>query len=198
MVKQQRKQIAAQSTISNEVVPVGSMPPQEPLLVEQDSENPKRVRLEALAQERFMRVAQTKNLKIAEHLMTPLTRIIGRFSTAETVAQSLMIACDMLENLAPQGTAQNMLAQQMICTHFAALANLTTARADDNTMEQADHYTNRATRLMRLSVAQMELWARLKGQTGQQKVTVEHVHVNAGGQAMVGMITKGGGSPHDK
>src|SRR5258707_9801856 len=28
---------------------------------------------------------------------------------------------------------------------------------------------------------------------GQQKVTVEHVHVHAGGQAIVGAITPGGG-----
>jgi hypothetical protein len=31
--------------------------------------------------------------------------------------------------------------------------------------------------------------AKLKGKTGQQKVTVEHVHVHQGGQAIVGAVT---------
>jgi CBS-domain-containing membrane protein len=30
---------------------------------------------------------------------------------------------------------------------------------------------------------------RLKGKTGRQKVTVEHVHVHSGGQAIVGTVT---------
>jgi len=40
--------------------------------------------------------------------------------------------------------------------------------------------------------------AKLKGKAGQQKVTVEHVHVYQGGQAIVGAVsatktTEGGG-----
>ena len=40
--------------------------------------------------------------------------------------------------------------------------------------------------------AQVEALQRYRGK-GQQKVTVEHVHVHAGGQAIVGAITPGGG-----
>jgi hypothetical protein len=36
---------------------------------------------------------------------------------------------------------------------------------------------------------QIEAIQRLKGKTGQQKVTVEHVHVHDGGQAIVGAMT---------
>ena len=34
--------------------------------------------------------------------------------------------------------------------------------------------------------------AKLKGTASQQKVTVEHVHVNKGGQAIVGAVSKRG------
>jgi hypothetical protein len=42
---------------------------------------------------------------------------------------------------------------------------------------------------MRLFVEQLEAMARLKGKTREQKVTVEHVHVYEGGQAIVGAVT---------
>ena len=39
----------------------------------------------------------------------------------------------------------------------------------------------------------MDALGRHRGK-GQQKVTVEHVHVNAGGQAIVGAVAAGGGA----
>jgi hypothetical protein len=44
------------------------------------------------------------------------------------------------------------------------------------------------TRLLRLFNEQLQALAGLRGQTGQQKVTVEHVHVHEGGQAIVGAV----------
>ena len=42
--------------------------------------------------------------------------------------------------------------------------------------------------LMRLFTEQLDAMAKLKGRTSQQKVTVEHVHVHEGGQAIVGAV----------
>jgi hypothetical protein len=39
--------------------------------------------------------------------------------------------------------------------------------------------------------------AKLKGKTGRQKVTVEHVHVHKGGQAIVGTVAATGPGPGD-
>jgi len=44
---------------------------------------------------------------------------------------------------------------------------------------------------------QVEALQRYRGK-GQQKVTVEHVHVHAGGQAIVGAVTPGGGDTKEK
>ena len=45
---------------------------------------------------------------------------------------------------------------------------------------------------MRTFAAQMETLKRYRS-GGQQKVIVEHVHVNKGGQAIVGAVNQGGG-----
>ena len=60
-------------------------------------------------------------------------------------------------------------------------------------MEGADANVHRAVRLLRLCNEQLQALANLRGQTGQQKVTVEHVHVYEGGQAIVGAVGAPGG-----
>jgi len=42
---------------------------------------------------------------------------------------------------------------------------------------------------MRVFNEQIEVMQKLKGKAGQQKVTVEHVHVHEGGQAIVGAVS---------
>jgi hypothetical protein len=52
---------------------------------------------------------------------------------------------------------------------------------------------NQANKLSRTCTMLLEALNRHRGK-GHQKVTVEHVHVHAGGQAVVGMVeTQGGG-----
>jgi hypothetical protein len=48
-----------------------------------------------------------------------------------------------------------------------------------------------AAKLTRANASQIEALAKHRGR-GQQKVTVEHVHVYQGGQAIVGQVTPGG------
>jgi hypothetical protein len=50
----------------------------------------------------------------------------------------------------------------------------------------------RMVKLLRTYTMQVEALQRYRGK-GQQKVTVEHVHVHSGGQAIVGAVTQGGG-----
>jgi len=52
---------------------------------------------------------------------------------------------------------------------------------------------NYAVRLMALFASQMETLNKYRT-GGQQKVLVEHVHVNDGGQAVVGTVNVGGGA----
>ena len=84
-----------------------------------------------------------------------------------------------------------MLAVQMIGVHEAATVFLRRAQPDRDTGDEAEANVQRAVRLMRLFNEQIGVMAKLKGTASQQKVTVEHVHVHQGGQAIVGAV----GSP---
>ncbi len=80
----------------------------------------------------------------------------------------------------------------MIGVHEAATAFLRRAQPDKDTGDEADKNVNSAVRLMRLFNEQIGMLAKLKGTASQQKVTVEHVHVHQGGQAIVGAVSKRG------
>jgi hypothetical protein len=84
-----------------------------------------------------------------------------------------------------------MLAVQMVATHFAATRALRRLKGSDMVSQQ-DSNGNLAVKLLRTFVAQTEALQRYRGK-GQQKVTVEHVHVHTGGQAIVGSVSQSGG-----
>jgi len=67
----------------------------------------------------------------------------------------------------------------------------------DQTFEGRVANVNHATKMLRTFTAQMEALKKYRT-GGQQKVTVEHVHVNEGGQAIVGNVSQGGGGSIDK
>jgi hypothetical protein len=78
----------------------------------------------------------------------------------------------------------------MIGVHNSSIKFLMRATGDNQTFKGMDANVLRATRLMRLFNDQLEAYAKLKGKTSEQKVTVEHVHVHGGGQAIVGNVTR--------
>ena len=94
-----------------------------------------------------------------------------------------------LAELSPKTGVEALLAVQMIGVHEAATAFLRRAQPDKGTGDEADKNVNRAVRLMRLFTEQLGAMAKLKGTASQQKVTVEHVHVHEGGQAIVGAVS---------
>lgn len=116
-----------------------------------------------------------------------------------TDADSIFIqAISMIAELAPQNATESMLAAQMIATHEKALFFLQAATGANQTIDGQQAAMLFATRLMRLHLDQIEAMQKLKGKAGQQKVVVEHVHVhvNEGGQAIVGAVgseREGGG-----
>ncbi len=102
---------------------------------------------------------------------------------------------DFLQELQPGNAMESMLAVQMFSVHEAALMFLQRSTLKDQTFDGTDANVNRATRLLRLFNAQLETMQKLKGTAGQQKMTVEHVHVHSGGQAIVGQVDAGKGAP---
>lgn len=102
-------------------------------------------------------------------------------------------AITTMVGMAPQNLTEAMLAVQMIAANDAALMFLHRATLENQCTQAVDANVLRASRLMRLFNEQLEAMQKLKGKAGQQKVTVEHVHVHEGGQAIVGAVTTHGG-----
>jgi hypothetical protein len=97
-------------------------------------------------------------------------------------------ALEVLREMDSKNATEAMLAVQMFGVHNAAAMFLHRAMTEGQTFEGTDANVLRATRLMRLFTEQLEAMAKLKGKAGQQKVTVEHVHVHSGAQAVVGVV----------
>ena len=92
-----------------------------------------------------------------------------------------------LKGIAPQNEIEGMLAVQMVSTHNAAMECLRRATVPGLPPELRDQNLKHAAKLMSIYVQQMEALDKRRGK-GQQKITVEHVNVHAGGQAIVGNV----------
>jgi len=115
-------------------------------------------------------------------------------STIERVG----LALDLLREIAPRNATEGMLAVQMIGVHNASVEFLRRSQLTNQPAAGVDANTTRVMRLMRLFTEQLGAMAKLKGTAGQQKMTVEHVHVHAGGQAIVGPVAGGKETPKER
>lgn len=97
----------------------------------------------------------------------------------------------MLHGIRPRDEVEGMLAVQMVGVHNLAMEFVRRAMLKEQTFEGINTAVARADKLMRTFTMQLDALNRHRGK-GQQKVIVEHVHVNEGGQAIVGAIEGGG------
>ena len=99
-------------------------------------------------------------------------------------------AISLLQGIKPADEIESMLAIQMVATHSAAMECLRRAMFVKPTLKGRDHDLKQAVKLLSIYSRQIEVLDKHRGK-GQQIVTVKHVHVAAGGQAMVGHIETG-------
>lgn len=112
------------------------------------------------------------------------------FASEETKRTRILRAVELYESLKPTDGAEGMLAMQMVGTNDAALECLKRAALPNQTFAGRDMALKHAHKLMTLYTKQLETLNKHRGK-GQQKVTVEHVNVHAGGQAIVGSVEAG-------
>jgi hypothetical protein len=86
-----------------------------------------------------------------------------------------------------------VLIAQLIAIHNAAMEAYRRAMIGDQTFEGRRDNLNQACKLSRNFAALMGGLDYRRGK-GQQRITVEHVNVHAGGQAIVGNVTPSDGS----
>src|SRR4051794_41635303 len=104
---------------------------------------------------------------------------------------SRFTAAAALAGIRPKDEVEGMLAAQMVAAHSATMECYRRAMLKDQTFEGRKESLSQANKLSRTYTMQMDALSRHRGK-GQQRVTVEHVHVHAGGQAVVGAIEGGG------
>lgn len=121
------------------------------------------------------------------------------------VNQILQIACRDRNNLAkeinqvmplvlaikPENEVETMLAVQMVGIHIMSMEMMRRAMQRDHGGEVVNNNVNRVTKLSRTFIGLLEALNKHRGK-GKQKITVEHVTVNEGGQAVVGNVEYGG------
>lgn len=94
-----------------------------------------------------------------------------------------------IHSVGPRDGVEAMLAAQMVSVHNLAMNCLGNVAVKGQTDTGVDVYLNRANRLLRTYVAQVQALRSYRSK-GEQHFTVEHVHVHSGGQAVVGLINQ--------
>ena len=96
------------------------------------------------------------------------------------------MALDASDTILASNSLEKMLAHQLAVCHDTAMKNASRA----NLQQDPQH----ATRMMNLSIRAMETFQkglltlkRLRG-SGEQRITIEHVNVSDGGQAVIGSV----------
>ena len=99
-------------------------------------------------------------------------------------------------DIKPRDMVERMLAVQMAATHVA-MVRAARWLANAETIDQLNAHSNGYTKLTRAYTAQMEALRKHRN-GGKQTVTVQHVNVGDGGQAIVGNVETGGRGKDDK
>ena len=118
-------------------------------------------------------------------------------SDPETRDRQFTAAIAALIGIGPKDELEGMMAAQLIAAHHAAMECYRRAMLSEQTFEGRRENLAQANKLSRTYATLLEALNRHRGK-GQQKVTVEHVHVHSGGQAVVGVVGMPGGGDHTK
>jgi hypothetical protein len=108
--------------------------------------------------------------------------------------ECLLPSITAVQEFEPKDTQEALLITQMVATYNASMECFRRAMLREQTFDGRQAALNQANKLVRSYSTLQQTLDKHRGK-GQQKVTVEHVHVYQGGQAVVGNVEAGGGRP---
>jgi hypothetical protein len=111
-----------------------------------------------------------------QHMLFDQIRNIG-CTSKDKAARDTSAALAILQSIKPRDELEALLIAQMIGIHNAAMAYMRIGDVD------------KSSKMARTFTTQLEALSRYRGK-GQQRVIVEHVTVNQGGQAIVGSVER--------
>ena len=154
--------------------------------------------IEILRSEKFRPVLQSlsgsDDFDFCITLLTQVNNALWR-ERPDSAEQTKQIAATRaaMMGMKPRDALEGMLIGQLIASHNAAMECYRRAMIPGQTFEGRRENLNQANKLSRTYAALTEALDRHRGK-GQQRITVEHVNVHAGGQAIVGAVTAEGES----
>ena len=114
---------------------------------------------------------------------------------SRTDEQSSNFVLDFADAMKPRDPSEALLVSQMAAIHQATMMMARRLNHVEN-IPQQDTAERALNKLARSYAMQREAMKRYRT-GGHQKVVVEHVTVNVGGQAIVGAVNRGGGSEQE-
>jgi hypothetical protein len=111
--------------------------------------------------------------------------------------KAFQAALSAMMGIAPRDELEGMLASQMFAAHACAMECYRRGMIENQTFEGRNQNIAFATKASRTFAQLLETLDRHRGKGGQT-VTVKHVNVYEGAQAIVGTVTQGGGEKATK
>ncbi len=132
----------------------------------------------------LFRALGTSNLAFYDGLINQLVNVSAQGREPSETALNFVLA--IVKGIEPKDEVEAMLATQMAAVH---LATITTARrlAHCENIPQIDSAERAFNKLARTFAIQMETLKHYRT-GGEQRMTVQHLHVNDGGKAIVGTV----------
>ena len=134
----------------------------------------------------LMRSIGTSNRDFWRGLLRQLYEVASE--SGEISESQLNFLLSIIQGIQPRDQVEAMLAAQMAAVHMATMRFAGGISVGDNRIQQ-DNAERSFNRLTRAFIAQLEALKRYRT-GGEQKVTVQHVTVSEGGQAIVGNVTQ--------
>jgi hypothetical protein len=150
---------------------------------------------EPLAYALLLEALGTVDVGFMDGLLNQLANAGSRGSQIDEDALNFMLS--VVKGIKPKDQFEAMLAAQMAAIHMASMT-FAWRLGNVETIQQQDSAERALNKLARTFAMQMEALKRYRT-GGEQKVTVQHVSVNEGGQAIVGNVNQtGGGATPEK
>lgn len=161
-------------------------------MAKSNNKKPKKVQLRIGEAKDIAAVLGTEDRDLQNHRMLSLVHLLRISENDDREKRDLIMisATQALIDMAPKDDIERMLVTQMIGTHEAAIECLRRAMIEGQGFESRDVNLKHAEKLMAVYTKQIEALNKHRGK-GQQNITVKHVNVAAGGQAIVGNVEAG-------
>jgi len=138
---------------------------------------------------------------VSQDMRSLILNQVSEVSTASRVDDETLMNAGLafLHGLKPKDELEGLLGAQLFGLHMLGMEMMRRVLLSNNVYgneipKLADANVNRADKLLRAFRETLTALLKYRGKSTQQRVTVEHVHVSEGGQAVVGAVGQAGGS----